>query len=171
MTQEFARNARLQNPRGIHTSKFPISTMLSDRRSFTHPAFIVRQSYTKDAHILAQLLRPILHCLHAGYYKVGRLLMKPRPREAPHTSCSRGYSYDCYKQRRSVANVINVRKRDYLPPSVLSSLLLASRTSALDIILHVILAVIANPFRESSKAGCILFERRVEFDKYILRKQ
>jgi len=45
--------------------------------------------------------------------------MKPRPREAPRISCSRGYSYDCCKQRRGI---INVRKRGYFLPSALSSL-------------------------------------------------
>lgn len=110
---------------------------------FLHPAFTVRQSHERTAHILAQLLRPALHCLRAGFHKVGRLLMKPRPREAPRTSCSRGYSYDCCKQQRGI---INVRKRGYfLPsafPSLFLSLLLASRlvqSSVMDITLHMAL--------------------------------
>lgn len=86
---------------------------------FLHPAFTVRQSHERTAHILAQLLRQALHCLRAGFHKVGRLLMKPRPREAPRTSSSRGYSYDCCKQRRGI---INVRKCGYFLSSVLSSL-------------------------------------------------
>lgn len=37
----------------------------------------------------ARLLRPILHCLRAGFHKVGRLLMKPRPRKAHHAHPAR----------------------------------------------------------------------------------
>lgn len=95
-------------------SRRRISPFLRDAAGtpFLQPAFIARRSHEeRGAHILARLLRPVLHCLRAGFHKVGRLLMKPR--EAPRTSCSRGYSYDCYKQRPSV---INVRKRGYLLP-------------------------------------------------------
>ena len=105
------------------TANFLFSRCCRATMPFLHPAHGV---YTAKAareppHILAQLLRPALHCLRAGFHKVGRLLMKPRPHEAPRISCSRGYSYDCCKQRRSI---INVRKRDYFLPSTLSSLFL-----------------------------------------------
>lgn len=139
---------------------------------FLQPA---RGVYTAKAareppHILAQLLRPALHCLRAGFHKVGRLLMKPRPREAPRISCSRGYSYDCCKQRRAI---INVRKRGYFLPSTLSSLFLSPSLSSPGISIDAKLgnghhsappAIIEDPIRDNV---FYKIRRRIKFTTYV----